>query len=171
MTRIGLGLILAFFLIRGINVYGDPQPWSNRIPGMTVLSFLRCTKYPPSLDFLLMTLGPAILLLSRLDRIKFAPTNPLIVFGRVPLFYFLVHLFVIHVLAIPLAFVRYGRVAFLLNPLPSLGGAANLYPPNYGYDLWVVYALWIAVVALLYPLCLWFAGLKERRKDWWLSYL
>jgi uncharacterized membrane protein len=171
MTRIGLGLTIAFLLIRAINIYGDPQPWSNRIPGMTVLSFLRCTKYPPSLEFLLMTLGPAILLLSRLDRIKWAPTNPLIVFGRVPLFYFLVHLFVIHLLAIPLAFMRYGRVAFLLNPLPSMGGASNLYPPDYGYNLWVVYALWITVVALLYPLCLWFARLKERRKEWWLSYL
>lgn len=171
MTRIGLGLTIAFFIIRSINIYGDPQPWSSRIPGMTMLSFLRCSKYPPSLDFLLMTLGPAILLLSWLERFKLTPTNPLIVFGRVPLFYFLVHLFVIHTLAIPLALVRYGKTAFLLNPLPSMGGASNLYPPDYGYDLWVVYALWITVVALLYPLCLWFARLKERRSDWWLSYL
>jgi uncharacterized membrane protein len=171
MTRIGLGLTIVFFIIRGINVYGDPQPWSSRIPGMTMLSFLRCSKYPPSLDFLLMTLGPAILLLSWLERFKLTPTNPLIVFGRVPLFYFLVHLFVIHTLAIPLALVLYGKAAFLLNPLPSMGGAANLYPPDYGYDLLVVFALWIIVVALLYPLCLWFARLKERRSDWWLSYL
>jgi uncharacterized membrane protein len=116
MTRIGLGLTVAFLVIRAINVYGDPQRWSGKVPGMTVLSFLRCTKYPPSLDFLLMTLGPAILLLALLDRVKLSKVNPLIVFGRVPLFYFLVHFFVVHALTIPFAFFRYGKVAFLLNP-------------------------------------------------------
>jgi uncharacterized membrane protein len=171
MTRIGLVLTLAFFVIRGMNVYGDPQRWSSQMPGMTVLSFLRCSKYPPSLDFLLMTLGPAILLLSWLDRFKFAPSNPLIVFGRVPLFYFVVHLFVIHMLAILLAFIRYGHAEFLLTPLPSMGGQAKLYPSHYGYELGTVYVVWIAVVALLYPLCLWFSRLKQRRSDWWLSYL
>ncbi len=171
MTRIGLSLTLAFFLLRGMNVYGDPQPWSSQIPGMTVLSFLRCMKYPPSLDFLLMTLGPAILMLAWLDRMKFAASNPLIVFGRVPLFYFVVHLYVIHSLAVLLAFLRYGHAGFLLNPLPSMGGMAKLYPTNYGYGLGVVYVVWIAVVVALYPLCLWFAKLKQRRSDWWLSYL
>jgi uncharacterized membrane protein len=171
MIRIGLALTLAFFILRWINIYGDPQRWSDKVPGMTVLLFLRCTKYPPSLDFLLMTLGPAILLLAWLDRIKFSAANPLIVFGRVPLFYFIVHLFVIHALTIPFAFFRYGKVDFMLNPLPSMGGPMKLFPPGFGYDLWVVYAIWIGVVALLYPLCLWFARLKERRTDWWLSYL
>ena len=171
MLRIGLGLTVAFFVIRGINAYGDPVPWSSEAPGMTVLSFLRCNKYPPSLDFLLMTLGPAILLLACLERMRLTPANPLIVFGRVPLFYFIVHLFVIHGLTIPLAFLRYGDGRFLLNPLPSMGGDPKLYPADYGYELWVVYALWLAVVALLYPLCLRFARLKERRSDWWLSYV
>jgi uncharacterized membrane protein len=171
LTRIGLGLTIAFLVIRGINIYGDPQRWSGSVPGMTVLSFLRSTKYPPSLDFLLMTLGPAILLLAWLDRVNLRPTNPLVVFGRVPLFYFLVHLFAIHLLTIPFAFFRYGQAAFLRTPLPSMGGAANLYPRDFGYELWVVYVVWIAVVVLLYPLCLWFARLKERRNDWWLSYL
>jgi uncharacterized membrane protein len=171
MIRIGLGLTAAFFVIRGINVYGDPVPWSRAVPGMTVLSFLRCTKYPPSLDFLLMTLGPALLLLAALDRVTLRRTNPLMVFGRVPLFYFIVHFFVSHLLAIPLALLRYGRAAFLFTPAPSMGGAANIYPADYGYGLGVVYVLWIAVVVLLYPMCLWFARLKERRQDWWLSYL
>lgn len=138
---------------------------------MTVLSFLRTTKYPPSLDFLLMTVGPALLLLAFLDRRTFTRTNPLIVFGRVPLFYFLLHIFLIHALTIPFAYLRYGRAEFLLNPLPSMGGPAKLFPPDFGYPLWVVYAVWAGVVALLYPLCLWFARLKERRSDWWLSYL
>jgi uncharacterized membrane protein len=171
MLRIGLGMTLAFLVIRGINIYGDPNPWSTKIPGMTVLSFLRCTKYPPSLDFLLMTLGPALLLMAWLDRLTLTKTNPLLVFGRVPLFYFLVHFFVIHLLTIPFALVRYGHAAFLLNPLPSVGGQAKLYPADFGYSLAVVYAVWIGVVVLLYPLCLWFSRVKERRDDWWLSYL
>ncbi len=171
MFRIGLGLTLAFLVIRAINVYGDPQPWSREIPGMTVLSFLRCTKYPPSLDFLLMTLGPALMLMSWFDRLTFSKTNPLLVYGRVPLFYFLVHFFLIHLLTIPFAFLRYGRIGFMFDPLPSLGGDMNLYPKDFGYPLWVVYVVWISVVVSLYPLCLWFARLKERRSDWWLSYL
>jgi uncharacterized membrane protein len=171
MIRIGLGLTAAFFVLRGLNIYGDPSRWSGLVPGTAVLSFLRVTKYPASLDFLLMTIGPALLLLAWLDRRKWAPANPLIVFGRVPLFYFLLHLLVIHLLTIPLAFLRYGTVTFLLSPLPSMGGASKLYPPDFGYELWVVYVVWIVVVAMLYPLCLWFARLKERRRDWWLSYL
>ncbi len=171
MFRLGLGLTLAFLVIRAINIYGDPQPWSTENPDMMLLSFLRCTKYPPSLDFLLMTIGPALLLLAWFDRFTFSRTNPLIVFGRVPLFYFLVHFFVIHGLTIPFAFFRYGHAGFLLNPLPSVGGSMDQYPPDFGYPLWAVYAVWVAVVAMLYPLCLWFARLKERRSDWWLSYL
>jgi len=169
LNRIGLGLTLAFLLIRWINIYGDPVRWSAQVPAMTLLSFLRCTKYPPSLDFLLMTLGPALLLLAWLDRIDWMKTNPLIMFGRVPLFYFIVHLFVIHLLAVAFAFFRNGA-GFLSNPpIPAPGNASQ--PVASGYGLGVVYLVWMAVVVLLYPLCLWFARLKERRSDWWLGYL
>ncbi len=171
MIRIGLALTIAFLVIRWINIYGDPQPWSTKFPGMTVLSFLRCTKYPPSLDFLLMTLGPALLVLAWFDRLVWKHANPLIVFGRVPLFYFILHMYLAHLLAFPLALIRYGHAGFLFTPAPSMGGAADVYPAGYGYSLGVVYLLWILVVALLYPACLWFARLKERRRDWWLSYL
>jgi uncharacterized membrane protein len=171
LTWLGLATIAAFLIIRGINLYGDPQPWSTKFPGMTVLSFLRCTKYPPSLDFLLMTLGPAFLLLAWFDRIPFTRNNPLIVFGRVPFFYFVVHFYLIHLLTFPVALWHYGRAAFLLQPLPSLGGPADLYPPNFGYSLATVYAVWLAVLVLMYPVCRWFADLKRRRKDPWLSYL
>ncbi len=106
-----------------------------------------------------------------LDRLVLTRCNPLIVFGRVPLFYFLVHFFVVHGLTVPFAFIRYRQAGFLLNPLPSLGGAADLYPADFGYPLWVVYAVWVGVVALMYPVCLWFSRLKERRGDWWLSYV
>ncbi len=171
LIRIGLGLTVAFFVIRGVNDYGDPSPWSWQVPGMTILSFLKCTKYPPSLDFLLMTLGPAILLLAWMGAARFSKNNPLLVFGRVPLFYFLVHISVVHGLTIPFALVRYGKAGFLFSPLPSLGGSPQLYPPDYGFPLWVVYLVWLLVVLLMYPLCVWFARLKERREDWWLSYL
>ena len=169
--RVGLGFTLAFFVIRAINVYGDPLRWSSQIPGMTVLSFLRITKYPPSLDFLLITLGLALMILAWMGGRSWPRPNPLIVYGRVPLFYFLAHFFLIHLLEFPFALFRYGRAGFLLSPLPSIGGSALLYPANFGYRLWVVYAIWIGVVVTLYPLCLWFSRVKERRQDWWLSYL
>jgi uncharacterized membrane protein len=171
MVWLGAAATAAFLVIRWANLYGDPRPWSIQANGFTALSFLRVTKYSPSLDFLLMTLGPALLLLALFDRIDWKPSNPLIVFGRVPMFYFLAHFLAIHLLTIPFALVRYGRAGFLRNPLPSIGGRADLYPPGFGYSLGVVYAVWIAVVILMYPICLWFARLKERRRDWWLSYL
>lgn len=171
MVRFGLALTAAFVVIRAINVYGDPQPWTGGLAGMTLLSFLRVTKYPPSLDFLLMTLGPALLILSWFDRLAFKASNPLIVFGRTPLFYFVGHLLLTHLLAFPLAWLRYGHAGFVLNLLPSMGGTAESYPAGYGYSLAGVYALWIAVVILMYPLCRWFGGVKARGGGWWLSYL
>jgi hypothetical protein len=170
LFRIGFSLTAAFLLLRAINIYGDPAPWSTKFPGMTVLSFLRTTKYPPSLDFLLMTLGPALVVLALFDGVKFARTNPLLVFGRVPLFYFLVHFYLIHILTVIFGYIRYGDGSFLLAPLPTMGGPGKL-PPGFGYSLPVVYAIWICLVVFLYPLCLWFSRLKERRRDWWLSYL
>jgi uncharacterized membrane protein len=170
--KIGLALTIAFVVIRTANIYGDPVPWSVQSSGVfTALSFLRCLKYPPSLDFLLMTLGPALMFLAWLDRRRLSVTNPLIVFGRVPLFYFVVHFYVVHIVAILMAWLRYGQVSFMLNPLPSMGGSPKSFPPNFGYDLWVVYVVWVVIVASLYPLCRWFAGVKARRRDWWLSYL
>ena len=159
IAPIGLGLTVAFLLLRFINIYGDPVRWTGGI-----LSFLRVTKYPPSLDFLLMTLGPALLLLSLFDKLQFRDTNPLLIFGRVPLFYFLAHLYLIHFLAVVLGSIQYGKF-FLVNPV------AQVYPPGYGFSLPVVYLIWIGIVATLYPLCLWYGKLKQRRHDWWLSYL
>ena len=137
---------------------------------MTVLSFLRCNKYPPSLDFLLMTLGPALMLLSWFSRLTFSPKNPLIVFGRTPLFFFVVHLLVAHLLAIPIALFRYGRADFLWLPMPSMGGSPETYPPGYGLELGAVYVVWMVVVVRMYPLCVWFRGVKERRPESWLAY-
>jgi uncharacterized membrane protein len=174
MSRLGLVLTMAFVFLRAINRYGDPVPWLNqKSTAFTVLLFLNCTKYPASLDFLLMTLGPALVILAWFDRHMWKDTNPLIVFGRVPFFYFVLHFYAIHVLAVIMAWLRYGThaFAFIFNLMPSMDGPAQLYPANFGYRLWVVYVVWIGIVAALYPLCRWFAGIKARRRDWWLSYL
>jgi len=172
LVRLGLGLIVAFFVLRGLNVYGDPAPWSHQSSHLfTALSFLNCTKYPPSLLFLLMTLPPALLAMAWLERVRLSAENPIIVFGRVPFFYYVVHLAVIHAVAIVLGFLRYGKASFLLLPPPSMGSAMDAFPANYGYSLWFVYAVWVAVIVMMYPMCRWFAHLKQRRHDWWLSYL
>ena len=169
---IGLAMMLAFVILRGIDRYGDPAPWSVQKSGVfTVLSFLNCTKYPASLDFLLMTLGPALVMLAWLDGRSWARTNPLIVFGRVPLFYFVLHFYLIHALALLLALARYGgrAWAFVFNPAPSMGGQG--FPPGYGYSLAATYVIWLVVVASLYPVCRWYAGYKSTHRSRWLSYL
>ncbi len=174
MLRLGLAMTVAFIALRAWNHYGDPAPWEHQKSALfTALSFLNCTKYPGSLDFLLMTLGPALLALAWFDRLVFKPANPLVVFGRVPMFYFVLHFYLIHILAVLGALLRYGKAAagFIFNPLPSMGGPRELFPPNFGYSLWTVYGVWLLVLVLLYPVCRWFANVKATRRDWWLSYL
>ena len=175
LTRnIGLALIVAFILLRAINHYGDPVPWSTQKSGvMTVLSFLNCQKYPASLDFLCMTLGPALLGLAYFDRHPLRLTNPIVIFGRVPLFYFVLHLYVIHMLLVCAALLRYGWAAtsFLFHPVPSMGGPAQLFPSDFGWSLTSVYLLWVLTVILLYPLCRSYARVKAEGKSPVLSYL
>jgi uncharacterized membrane protein len=172
LVRVGVALAAAFVVVRAVNVYGDPLRWSHQASSLfTVLSFLNVTKYPPSLDFLFMTLGPAMVLMAWVERFHFHFTNPLVVFGRVPFFYYAAHLFLAHLIAIGMNFVRYGAQSFLLIAPPSMGSPSKLFPVDYGFPLWTVYAVWVVVLLLLYPLCLWFARLKQRRHDWWLTYL
>jgi uncharacterized membrane protein len=172
LLRTGFALTAAFFILRAVNIYGDPSPWSvQHSTVFTALSFLNCTKYPPSLLFLLMTLGPALIVMAWLERVQIADANPMLVFGRVPFFYFVIHLAVIHVVAILISLARYGRTPFLFLSAPSLGGPRDAFPSDFGVSLFTVYVVWIAVVAGLYPLCRWFAQLKRDRRDWWLSYL
>jgi uncharacterized membrane protein len=166
LLRLGLSLTAAFIVLRALNIYGDPRPWTPQPAGvLTLLSFLNTTKYPPSLAFLLMTLGPAIASLAWFERLSGPVARFLIVFGRVPLFYYVLHIFVIHVVALALGLVAGFPPStflrpFFLNP-----------PPGWGYGLPAVYAIWVAVVLALYPVCRWYAGLKARRHDAWLSYL
>jgi uncharacterized membrane protein len=174
LVAIGAAALLWFVAERAINGYGDPVPWATQpSPVYTVLSFLNTTKYPPSLDFLLMTLSPALLALAWLDRPGLKPSNPLVVFGRVPLFYFVLHFYLAHLAAVLLAFVRYGVSAwtFVFHRVPSMGGPATLFPPGFGEDLWVVYLVWGGIVLALYPACRWFGDLKARRREWWFGYL
>ena len=172
LMRLGLALTLAFVVLRVINLYGDPVRWLHQpSPLFTVLSFLNTTKYPPSFDFLLMTLGPGIAVMGWLERFHFSFTNPLIVFGRVPFFYYVTHLLVAHLIAIAMNLARYGRTSFLLIAPPSMGSRSELFPPDYGFPLWTVYAVWVVVLLMLYPACLCFARLKQRRQNWWFTYL
>ena len=175
----GLGLIalIAFAALRLVNQYGDPAPWSPQsTPIFSVMSFVNVTKYPASLDFVLLTLGLIFLLAAVLVR---APGRPagvraaLEVLGRVPLFYYLLHFFLAHLIAAGLALATYSWKAwdFVFTPYPSLGGAKDAFPADFGYNLAVVYAVWLVVVALCYPACLWYARVKAQRRGGWLSYL
>ncbi len=171
LTRAGAGLTFAFLVLRAINRYGDPQPWSVQASlGHTVLSFLNTTKYPPSLLFLLMTLGPILLLLRLFEGWTPRILRPVNVFGRVPMFYYLLHLPLIHLMAVALCGLRYGAVHWMFES-PTLGNFPFTAPPGWGLTLPETYLVWVAVVVLLYPVCRWFAALKQRNKALWLSYL
>jgi len=171
LLRAGATCCAAFVVLRWVNVYGDPSRWApQRSSLFTLVSFLNATKYPPSLLFLLMTLGPAALLLAWLDRGTPRMLRPAIEYGRVPLFYFVLHLILIHALAILVCYARYGTAHWMFES-PSLAQYPFTQPPGWGYSLPIVYAAWLTVVGMLYLPCRWFASVKQRRRDWWLSYL
>jgi uncharacterized membrane protein len=171
LLRAGLLLSAAFIVLRGVNLYGDPSRWRHQAASITtVLSFLNTTKYPASLLFLLMTLGPALLMLGAAERRRPRWLQPALVLGRVPLFYYVLHFMVLHLLAVGVAYARY-RDAHWMFESPDVANYPFTPPPGWGYSLPVVYAIWISVVLALYPACKWFAGVKQRRRDAWLSYL
>jgi len=166
----GLGAIVAFVLLRAGNIYGDPFQWSRQAtPLFSVLSFINANKYPPSLLFLLMTLGPALLILRGLDRGTPGLLKPVINYGRVPLFYFVTHFALIHLLAVVVALSIHGAAHWMFES-PSLGQYPFTPPPGWGFSLPVVYAVWIAVVLALYVPCRWMARLKAAGRYPWLSY-
>ncbi len=156
---LGAILVVGFVLLRASRLYGDPHPWQ---PERGLLGFLDCAKYPPSLLYLAMTLGPALVLLASFDRPLGAWGERITVFGRVPLFYYVLHIALIHALAVAAAWPTFGSAALARPYMPG----APL-----GFSLPVVYACWIAVVAILYPPSRWFAGVKQRSNAAWLSYL
>ena len=171
LLKVGVALTAAFIVLRAINVYGDPSRWAPQKSALfTVLSFLNVTKYPPSLLFLLMTLGPALVFLWAVDRRTPAALHPALVIGKVPMFYYVLHFALIHLLAVATCYARY-RSAHWMFESPDLGHYPFTAPPGWGYPLPIIYLIWAIVVLLMYPLCRWFAGLKARRSDPWLSYL
>jgi len=160
---IGLGSIAAFAVLRGLNLYGDPRPWRS---GLDVLN---ATKYPVSLSFLLMTLGPTIAVMPLLDNARGAVTRWFTVFGRVPFFYYVLHIPLIHVLAIVVSRIRMGEVSdwlFASHPM-----APPPPPEGYTWSLPLLYLVWAIVVVMLYGACRWYGGLKARRSDWWMTFV
>jgi uncharacterized membrane protein len=173
---LGLGAIGLFLLLRGFNLYGDPRPWSaaaegadGRPPMPGLLSFLNTTKYPASLDFLLMTLGPTIATIPALERAGGALARWITVFGRVPFFYYMLHIPLIHALALAVSMIRTGAMSPWLFTNHPMGNPPA--PEGYAWSLPLLYLVWLVTIVILYPACRWFADLKARRRAWWLSYL
>lgn len=168
LVWLGAGMVAAFVALRLTNVYGNPFPWAvQKNAVFTVLSFVNTAKYPPSLLFVLMTLGPALLVLARVETARRGPVGrALVTFGRVPLFFYLLQWFVAHGIGLLLSLAA-GKPTSHLFGIP----AGTPPQPGAGFGLGVTYLCWAAGIAILYPLCRWFAGVKQRRDDWWLSYL
>jgi uncharacterized membrane protein len=169
LFRLGAGLSIGFILLRAVNVYGDPVHWSSQGTTMkTVFSFLALSKYPPSLLYLMMTLGPALMFLAWSERhTQSRLAKVLVTYGKVPLFFYVLQWIVAHGFAILASRLAGKSTDYLfgnlfLSPPP---------PAGYGFGMPIVYAMWILGLILLYPLCRWFAGVKARRRDWWLSYI
>lgn len=192
--KLGVALTAAFILLRTLNMYGDPRPWkhpaplpavgssaSSSAPATTapqrpapprvpaVFSFLGTTKYPASLSFLLMTLGPMFLMLSFAESWRGKIVDILTIFGRVPMFYYLLHIPLIHAAACTVSLVREGHIdKWLFANHPVAVGPA---PAGYMWSLGLLYLVYAICVTLLYFPCRWFADLRARRKSKWLSYL
>lgn len=168
---IGGSAIALFIIIRFINVYGDPVPWSvQSSPLYTFLSFIKVNKYPPSLLYILLTLGPSILFLAFTENLRNNVSKIISVYGRVPMFYYLLHILLVHLLAMLAAglFTEYGWTVWILEQ--PLWFAEKL--KGYGFSLEIVYLVWAIVVVSLYPLCKWYDQYKINHKQkWWLSYL
>jgi uncharacterized membrane protein len=166
LIRTGAAVTAGFVVLRATNLYGDPAAWSVQASVLrTLLSFVDCEKYPPSLLFLMMTLGPALILLALFERAHGAIAGAITTFGRVPFFFYVVHVAFIHALAVGFAWITVGDIGWMF------GSSLSQKPASYGLNLLGVYAVWLCVVAALYPPCRAFAAVKQRRREWWWSYL
>ena len=166
LITLGAAVTLGFVLLRASNFYGDPAAWQVQQTGLaTVLSFINCEKYPPSLLYLMMTLGPALLLLGAFEGVAGRLASWIKVYGRVPLLYYVAHIYLLHVLALVMILATYTDLSWVFADGPPRK------PADYGLSLPAIYAVWLAAVAMLWPLCRWFAALKARRQEAWLSYL
>ena len=170
LLRLGAGAILLFIILRATNLYGNLLPWTIQKDSVyTFLSFINVTKYPPSLSFLLITIGPSLLFLFLIETIKNKFTDFLLVFGRVPLFYYFAHVLVIHILALGLHVILGGQWQDLILRAQDFMSPKLL---DYGYSLLVVYSVWILTILFLFPFCKKYMHYKANNKGkWWLSYL
>ena len=164
----GLALVGIFFLLRAVNLYGDLRPWTP-YPTIrqTIFSFLNVQKYPPSLMYTCITIGPGLLMLAAFEHARGRFAQVCRVYGSVPFFYYIIHFYAIHLLCMILFFVHGYGADDIVNPQ-----APFLFRPNdFGYPLAVVYLIWIGIVALLYRPCKWYSEYKRTHRQWWLSYL
>jgi uncharacterized membrane protein len=165
LINLGAASLTAFVLLRMTNFYGDPTDWSLQNTTLhTLLSFVNVHKYPPSLLYLLLTLGPGLLLLATFESARSKFSEVLRTFGRVPLFFYVMHIALAHLAAGIIASAMGYGTALLSDDIMKV-------PQRWGFALPVVYLAWALAIATLYPACRWFAALKRRRDDWWLSYL
>jgi len=165
LVFLGLGMIVAFVVLRLLNGYGDPVPWSQQQNSVaTFLSFMNVNKYPPSLMYICITIGPALIFLALTEKVNNKVSDFFKIYGNVPLFYYVVHFFVIHILSVGL---------FYLQGFGSKDIVNNLFfrPKTLGVDLWGVYIVWVVVVAIMYPLCKSFGRFKHQHDKWWTSYV
>jgi uncharacterized membrane protein len=169
LALLGCGALLLFVVLRAINGYGDPAPWSVQKDALfTALSFINVSKYPPSLFYVLITLGVSLLLLLGLQRLRGMAASVLLVFGRTSLFTYVVHIYVVHTLAMLIGMARGVPASAFVN---FLSDPSRLIAAHWGLSLPAVYGLWLSILVMLYPVSRWFADVKRRQRDWWLSYL
>ena len=168
LVGIGVSAIIGYIGLRWLNSYGDPMPWSVETRGThTLLSFMRVRKYPPSLAYLLMTLGPLLIALAWLEQARGRVFSFFVTYGKVPLLFYVAHIYLVHLIGVVVAYGEGGSATFLLTSDGPMAG----HPSWYGVDLGWVYVAWVSIVIALYPMCRAFAKVKAHRRDWWLSYL
>lgn len=171
LLRIGTGLVLIFIIVRFTNLYGDPVPWTTQPRGAvyTFFSFLNLNKYPPSLLFLCMTIGPGIFFLALIEKVQNGFTKIMNVYGRVPMFYYILHFYIIHTIVVIVFYLQgFGTKDIVPEGLPFF-----FKPNGLGFGLWGVYGIWLFIVVLLYPICKKYDRYKtaHAKEKWWLSYL
>jgi uncharacterized membrane protein len=171
LLRFGLSLIGFFIILRAINIYGDPHPWTTQTNGFyTFLSFIKVHKYPPSLAYMSVMIGIAILALSFLENIQNKITKAFRVFGRTAFFYYILHFYLVHTICMILYFSRGHSLDDAINSLQTFPFLFSI--KGEGYSLDIVYLIWVFVISGLYPLCKWYDSYKTAHKEkWWLSYL
>jgi len=168
ILTVGFAVTIFFILIRFINAYGDPTHWSTQKNTLyTFLSFLNCSKYPPSLCYLSMTVGPALIFLSLIESVRNRFTNVVSMYGRAPFFYYVVHFYLIHAICV-IFFYLTGHTS---KDIVDVNTPFLFRPQHFGFNLWIVYIIWLFVIVVLYKPCKWFDQYRRNHRQWWLSYL